>query len=196
MKILTLAISIILFSFTTIKDNPKDNLGIKGPLKFNKTSFELKWTDKPSNIYYIQEYLPKGENVNNFNQMLTVHLFDTDIKLKDAVSQKERELDERKKTDDVCNYNVTESPDGKEFIVDFLLGESKDDKMTIVEFNVYHYRQIELSKNHMAIAVYAYSKRSYGDDITKFLKTLNNNRIIHLNEMISIEKPIIQIEKK
>ena len=62
--------------------------------------------------------------------------------------------------DAVCNYQVAESPDGKEFIVDFLLGEGKDDKMTIVEFNIYHYRQIELAENHKELAVYAYSKRS------------------------------------
>lgn len=122
-----IALSTLLFSFTTITDNPVDRLGVKGPLEFNKINFKLAWSDKPNDNYYIQEYLPDGENLESFNQMLTIHLFDTDIKTKDAVGQKVRELTERKKTDDVCNYQVTESPDGKEFIVDFLLGESKDD---------------------------------------------------------------------
>ena len=186
--------SILLFAFTA--NNVTDYLSVAGPLKFNQTDFELKWSDKPNDNYYIQEYLPKGENLSDFNQMLTIHLFDTDIKLKDAVSQKVKELNKRKETDAVCNYQVTESPDGKEFIVDFLLGESKDDKMTIVEFNTYHYRQIELSKKHKAIAVYAYSKRSYGDDITDFLKTLKDDRNSHLNEMISLKKPAISLKEK
>jgi hypothetical protein len=196
MKIFTLALSIALLTFTTTNINPIDNLGVDGPLSFNNTSFELKWSDKPSDIYYIQEYLPSGEDLDNFNQMITIHLFDTDIKLKDAVDQKLSELNKRKETDSVCNYQVTESPDGKEFIIDFLLGESKEDKMTIVEFNVYHYRQIELDNNRNAIAVYAYSKRSYGDNITDFFKTLKEDRISHLNEMISIQKPIINIRKE
>lgn len=186
--------SILLFSFTG--DTVTDYLSVEGPLKFNQTDFELKWSDKPNDNYYIQEYLPQGENLNDFNQMLTIHLFDTDIKLKDAVSQKVKELDRRKETDAVCNYQVTESPDGKEFIVDFLLGESKDNKMTIVEFNIYYYRQIELSKKHKVIAVYAYSKRSYGDDITDFFKTLKDDRNSHLNEMISLKKPAISLKKK
>ena len=195
MKSLLIAFtSLLLCAFTG--DTVIDYLSVEGPLKFNETDFDLKWSDKPNDNYYIQEYLPKGENLNDFNQMLTIHLFDTDVKLKDAVNQKANELDKRKKTDDVCNYQVTESPDGKEFILDFLLSESKDDEMTIVEFNIYHYRQIELGKKHKAIAVYAYSKRSYGNGITDFFNTLGEDRNSLLNEMISTEKPIINIKEK
>jgi hypothetical protein len=193
-SLLIIFTSILLFSFTG--DTVTDYLSIKGPLKYNQTNFDLKWSDRPNDKYYIQEYLPKGESLNDFNQMITIHLFDTNIKLKEAVNQKAKELDKRKETDAVCNYQIIDSPDGKEFIVDFLISESKDDKMTIAEFNVYHYRQIELDKKHKAIAVYAYSKRSYGDDITGFLKTLKNERNIHLNEMISLKKPLIKLKQQ
>ena len=196
MKTILIAITTILFSFTTISDNPVDRIGVKGPLEFNQTNFKLVWTDHPNDNYYIQEYLPDGEKVESFNQMLTIHLFDTDIETKDAVGQKVKELTERKKTDAVCNYQVTESPDGKEFIVDFLLGESKNDKMTIVEFNVYRYKQIEISKKKKAIIVYAYSKRSYGDEITNFFKTLKADRTNYLNQMISADIPSVTIENK
>lgn len=196
MKTTLIALSTLFFSFTNITNNPVDRLGVKGPLEFNKTNFKLAWTDKPNDSYYIQEYLPDGEKLESFNQMLTLHLFDTDIKTKDAVEQKLKELTERKKTDAVCNYQVTESPDGKEFIVDFLLGESKDNKMTIVEFNVYHYKQIEITKKKKAIVVFAYSKRSYGDDITSFLKTLKDDRTNYLNQMISADIPNVTIENK
>lgn len=195
MKTILIALSILLFSFTT-SDNPVDRLGVKGPLEFNKINFKLAWTDKPNDIYYIQEYLPNGEKLESFTQMLTIHLFDTGIKTKDAVGQKVKELIERKKTDAVCNYQVSESPDGKEFIVDFLLGESKDDKMTIVEFNVYRYKQIEISKKKKAIIVFAYSKRSYGDDITNFFKTLKTDRTNYLNQMISADIPTVIIDSK
>jgi len=39
----------LLFSLTTINDNQIDRLGVKGPLEFDQTKFELSWTDKPSN---------------------------------------------------------------------------------------------------------------------------------------------------
>ena len=196
MKLSLIFISAICLSFTRIMDAPIDRLGVEGPLEFNKTSFKLAWTDNPKDNYYIQEYLPDGEKPESFNQMLTIHLFNTDIKTKDAVQQKVKELTERKKTDAICNYQITESPDGKEFMVDFLLGESKNDKMTTVEFNVYHYKQIEIGKKKKAIIVFAYSKRSYGDDITKFFNTLKNDRTDYLNAMISSDFPTVKIDDK
>lgn len=193
---LIVAFSTIFFSSNTIDNTPIDRLGVKGPLEFNKTNFNLAWTDHPNNNYYIQEYLPIGEKTDHFNQMLTIHLFDTDINVEEAVAQKVKELNIRKEKDAICNFQITESPDGKEFIVDFLLGESKENKMTIVEFNVYHYKQIEISKNKKALVVYAYSKRSYGDDITNFFKTLKDDRKICLNQMISSDIPTLSIKTK
>ena len=180
-------------SFTTFNNEPVDRIGVKGPLTFNQISFTLAWTDKPNDTYFIQEYLPKDEKVESFNQMLTLHLFDKDIKLKNAVNQKVQELENRKKTDPVCNYQVTEGPGGKEFMVDFLLGESKGDKMTIIEFNIYHYKQVDLSDKKKGILVYAYSKRAYGDDITPFLKTLRKDRTNLLNVMIGSEMPTVKL---
>ncbi|MBT33923.1 MAG: hypothetical protein CMO01_30030 [Thalassobius sp.] len=194
MKSILIALSTLFFlSFSG--DDVKDYLSVKGPLNFNKTDFVLKWSDIPNEHYYIQEYLPEDETPEHFNQMLTIHLFDSKLKLKDAVNQKVKELNNRKKSDPICNYQVTESPDGKEFIVDFLLGESKNNEMTTVEFNVYHYRQIELSKKRKGIVILAYSERSYGNDITDFLKSLKVKRNAHLNEMISKDKPTIKLQE-
>ncbi len=193
MKTTLVALATLLFSMTTVTENPIDRLGVKGPLVFNKTNFNLSWTDKPNENYFIQEYLPEGEKADSFNQMLTIHFFNTDVSTKEAVAQKIKELIVRKKTDAVCNYEVNESPDGKEFIIDFLLGESKNDRMTIVEFNVYRYKQIEISNNRKAVVVYAYSKRSYGHGITEFFKTLKQDRINFLNQMISADLPSLTI---
>ena len=194
MKTLIISLSLFLLSFTIFTDTTVDRLGVKGPLEFNAVNFNLVYSDKPSDTYYIQEYLPEGEKLESFTQMMTIHLFVTDIKTKDAVQQKIKELNKRKKTDAVCNYEVTESPDGKEFMLDFLMGESKNDEMTIVEFNVYRYKQIEISNNKKAIIVYAYTKRSYGEDITDFFKTLGDDRTNYLNQMISAEIPTVKIE--
>lgn len=193
MKKCLLILTIILTSFTTSNIEPVDRLGVKGPLVFNKTSFGLAWTDKPNDTYYIQEYLPKDEKPERFNQMLTLHLFDKDIKVKTAVKQKVQELESRKKTDPTCQYQVTENPDGKEFMVDFLLGESKGDKMTIIEFNIYYYKQVDLGDKKKGILIYAYTKRAYGDDITSFLKNLGKDRASLLDAMIGAEKPIVKL---
>jgi hypothetical protein len=196
MKAILITLSTIFLSLIVNSDKPIDRIGVKGPLVFDKTNFNLVWSDKPSEIYYIQEYLPDGEKLESFSQMMTIHLFETDLKTSDAVEQKVKELTERKKTDPICNYQVTKSPDGKEFIVDFLLGESKDNKMTIVEFNIYRYKQIETSKNKEGIIVYAFSKRSYGEDISSFFKTLKVDRDNYLNQMISTDIPTVKLNRK
>lgn len=193
MKKLIIVLSVVFMSFTSVSDKPIDRIGVKGPLKFNKTTFELIWTDKPNEKYYIQEYLPNNEKLESFNQMLTIHLFETDVKPDNAVDQKIKELNERKKKDKICNFQVTQSPDGEEFIVDFLLSESKGNDLTVVEFNAYRYKQIEISKNKKGIIVYAYSKRGYGDKITNFFSTLKEDRTNYLNELIMTEIPTIKI---
>ncbi|WP_353334136.1 hypothetical protein [Bacteroides sedimenti] len=194
-KLLT-TLFVFFLSLASMAQNPVNRLGIKENLEFNKMDYKLSWSAKPNENYLIQEYLPKGENFESFNQMLTIHLFITDINAEGAVNQKVNELIARRKTDPICNYQVTKSPDGKEYLVDFLLSESKDSMLTVVEFNLYRYKQIEIPKRGKALFVYAYSKRGYGNDITAFFKALDNDRISYLKEMISTNIPNVTIENK
>jgi len=196
MKWYLLILAVSSMGFTNLSKDPTDRIGVKGPLIFNKVTFSLSWTDKPNATYYIQEYLPKGEKVDQFNQLLTIHLFDKDIKIEDAVQQKVKELTVRKTTDPACNYQVSKSPNGKEYIVDFILSESQGDKMSIVEFNIYRYKQVDLGTGKKGILVYAYSKRAYGDDITAFLKNLKTYRPPLLNAMSVSEMPKVKIADK
>lgn len=196
MKKSLLVLATALVSFTKFGAEPVDRIGVKGPLTFNKATFKLAWTSKPSDNYYIQEYLPNSETSDHFNQMLSIFLLVADIKTNDAVQQKIKELNERKKTDPTCNYIVNQSPDGKEYMVDFVLGENKNDKMDVEEFNIYRYKQIDLGDKGKALLVYAYSKRAYGNDITPFLKNLKPDRINLLNIMSASEIPTITIVDK
>ena len=193
MKIIFLAISSLLISFMSVSDDITDRIGVKGPLEFNGLSFNLAWSDQPRDNYYIQEYLPLGEKVESFEQMMTIHLFVTDMSVNEAVQQKGKELSSRKKSDPLCNYQITESPDGKEYMVDFILSESKGEEMTIAEFNVYRYKETDLGNNQKALMVYSYSKRSYGDGITPFLKNLKDEKINYLNEMALTSIPEVII---
>ena len=176
-------------------DAVKDWLGISGPLRFGNTSFSLAWSDKPNEIYYVQEYLPKGESVDHFNQLLTVNLFNKPVGIDDAAHQKVAELNERKKTDANCNYAVNKSKDGKEYMIDFLLSEGAGDA-AIVEFNIYRYKQIETEDHNAALMVYAFSKRSYGSNITAFLTNLKTERPSLLQMMTAAQMPPVNITDK
>lgn len=193
--LLALSIAFCSLSFSGVINAPIERLGVKGPLTFNKINFNLSWSDKPNETYFIQEYLPAGEKTENFIQLLTLHLFNKDIPLKNAVDQKVQELNNRKLTDAVCNYAITQKAGGSEYMVDFILSESVGNKKTIAEFNIYRYKQVQLGTKK-GILVYAYSKRSYGNDITGFLKKLKADRATMLNTMATTEIPTVTINEK
>jgi len=196
MKKYLLILLTTLTSFTNLSDEPTDRIGVPGPLTFNKTVFNLSWTSKPTDNYYIQEYLPKGENPDRFTQMLSIFLLAGDTKLQDVVQQKIKELDTRKKTDPTCNYIINQKPDKTEYLLDFLLGENTNDKTGVEEFNVYRYKQVDLGDKGKGILVYAYSKRAYGDAITPFLKNLKTDRTTFVNAMSSAAMPAVKINGK
>lgn len=193
MKKSLIILSTLLLSFTVGNDPVIERLGVTGPLTFNKTEFKLAWTSKPTDNYYIQEYLPDGESAETFTQMLSIFLLDDKTDAKEAVAHKVAELKERQKTDGVCKFMVLDSPDGKETTIDFLVGVSENDRMTVVEFNIYRYKQIELDKGRKALLIYAYSKRAYGDQIKPFFAALKADRTAHLKEMTALELPSIKL---
>lgn len=184
--------SLFLITFSTIKSQTTERIGLKGPINFNNTEFNLAWSQKPNASYYVQEYLPKKETLEKFNELITVNVFVLDVSVEQAIQQKTRELTKRKETDKVCNFSVINSPDGKESILDCLLSSEKNGELEIVEFIIYRYKQIELENHKKALLIYSYSKRSYGENITKFLKNLGNDREDLLNKMISKEMPEIK----
>jgi hypothetical protein len=196
MKKYLLLLSLALVSFTQQPSKPVDKIGVKGPLSFNKTVFHLAWVRQPTATYYVQEYLPAGETVENFKQMMTIDLLDQNIPVITAVQQKVKDLTARKSTDPTCNYQVNESPDGKEYLVDCLLSESKNNQVAIAEFIIYHYRQVELGDGRKGIVLYSYSRRAYGEAITAFYKALPAERPALLNTMISTEIPAVTLTAK
>lgn len=170
-----------------------DRIGLAGPLTFGKTAFELAWSNQPSYQYYVQKYLPKGETLEDFSQQLAIHLVITNAKPEAAVQEQIRYLDERQDSfDPVVNYAVSKSPDG-EYMLDFLVSEIEDDCLTLVEFNIYRYKQIRLSNNQPALIIYTYSARSYDDQIIPFLESLVSERVGYLNQMILSEIPSVEI---
>jgi hypothetical protein len=187
--------SLLLIIFSTAKSQTIERIGLKGPIEFNKTEFKLAWSQKPNANYYVQEYLPKNETVERFNELITVNVFVLDVTVEKAIQQKVNELTKRKEIDKVCNFSVINSPDGTESILDCLLSSGNDEKLDVVEFIIYRYKQIELENHKKALLIYSYSKRSYDENIIKFLNGLSSERESLLNVMISAEMPKISIKE-
>jgi hypothetical protein len=190
MKLLSLFCLPILFSSFASAQNPiVERLGVGGPLTFNGASFCLISTEQPNGDFYVQNYLPKNEKIESYGQMLVINVFISSLSSGMAAVLKASDLEQRMKTDSVCNYQISKSPDGNEVLVDYLTSESKDGKLSYVEFNMYRYKDIEVDGGKKAVLLYAYSKRKYGADISPFLETLKRDRKLYMKQMTLASVP-------
>ncbi|RZJ89425.1 MAG: hypothetical protein EOO60_10030 [Hymenobacter sp.] len=185
--------AILLMAFASNSAAPTDRLGVAGPLTFGGTTYSLAWATKPSATYYVQEYLPKGEKSADFKQMLALHLISEGTDVQRVAGLKVKELEARKQSDVICNYQVMTSPDNKEIILDFLLSQNMEGSQGIAEFNVYRYKQVALGAGKTGTLLYAYSKRAYGSGIDNFLKTLKPARTEAIAAMAAAKMPAVKI---
>lgn len=193
-KITVLILTMVLMSINAFcSDKPIDYIGVKGPLQFNDTNFYLAWSNTQSDYFFFQEYIPKNETLEKYNQMMLIQVTVKDYPLENFLAQFLKRLDKRKESDKVCNYNIISSPDKSEYIIDFLISEGDSETIHAAEFNVYKYSTITLSPDKSAIILYGYSSRAYGDNITPFLQALKNERTARINEMISVKLPPVKI---
>ncbi len=96
---------------------------VGNPLKYCGEKYYLSWSANPQENYFIQEYLPKGETLAQYNQMFTVSVIFGDWTPSDAIQAKIAELDKRKNTDPMTNYIVVEN-DG-DYILEFIVSDTK-----------------------------------------------------------------------
>lgn len=195
MKLLLLSfIALILPSHAPEK--PVERLGIAGPLRFQQTAFNLAFSSHPTASFYLQEYLPKGETMDHFTRLLTVRVTNQNTDVKQLVNEKITELEARKKTDVMCNYQVMANDKSQEVIVDFIVSDKINDPQAIVEFSIYRYRQIALGATRRAVLIYAYSQRSYGSAVNAYLKALPQTRRAALDALAKTPLPVVKINGK
>jgi hypothetical protein len=168
--------------------------GTSETITFNNLDYKFSWSSHPNAVSYKHEYIPNGNSAEHFEDMLMLDFIQGDLKLKDVVQTQVNNILERKKTDAVCNYDLVESPDGKEFILDFLMSTSKNDKVNLIEWNAYHYKNYTDNARHMGVVLFAVSHRAYDNDVTPFLKSLSEYREVNRNELIKFSIPEIQIK--
>lgn len=143
------------------------------PIKYCGTEFSLVWSTHPQENYYLQEYLPKGESLDHYNQMFTVSVIFWDRTPREEIQAKIAELEQRKKTDSVTNYLVVEN--NGEYILEFIVSDSNNGKLNTVEVDVHYYKQMTINGRNASVLSF-YSCRAYGDDIMAFIKSIPDKR--------------------
>lgn len=178
----------LILSLNLSAQNLKNYFSIS-EISLSNTVYKLAWSSHPNSFYYKHEYLSVGEKPESFKTMVMLEAIIKDLPIEKVVRLKESELQERKKTDKVCNYQITTNSKTGEYMIDFLMSSGD-----IVEWNAYRYKKIVDSKGNPTILLFALSKRGYGNDITTFLTGLRSSRIDWINLIWNYKLPTINFK--
>jgi chromate transport protein ChrA len=107
------------------------------------------------------------------------------------VRQKVESVQQREKKDKFAKVNVTESPDGKEFIVDYFISEAPENGDSYIEYNIYRFKNME-NGGQKSFLIMSYAKRMYGD-LKSATKALAKQRDHLMTTMIEYKIPKIKI---
>lgn len=168
-----------------------DRLSVSGPIEYDAVEYYLCWSKQQSKTLTIQQFLPKDETIEEFNQLLNFSYFNKDIDLELAVRQKVESIQNLEKKDKYVKVNVTESPDGKEFIVDYSVSGTTDKEDSFIEYNIYRFKKYD-SKENKPLLILSYSKRIYGD-LKSAYKNLYRERDHLMTAIIEYKIPEITI---
>ena len=193
--IITVAFASFISAVVNGQTNSKmtDYLHVPGPVTFNNVSYNLSWTSHPSDNFYKQEYIQKGDNADRFKTMILLDVTTGNLAIKDIVAMKMEELKKMKLSNPMVNYETFDNPKRGEYMIDFLLSANSADgkRVDIVERNVYRYKTVTGKSGKKAVVLFGVSTRSYGNDIDKFLILLKSTKKDLVNAVAKFEIPAI-----
>ncbi|HEY9001981.1 MAG TPA: hypothetical protein VIM89_11560 [Mucilaginibacter sp.] len=182
-------------SFTYKNDQEVRNYySIPEILTFGNVQYKLMASYHPNDMYYKQEYIPAGESIDHFNRMIFIDIAIVDATPREMLDIKANELQDRKKTDPIVNYEILENKDKAECMLDFILSDGAGNKTTVVERNVYRYKSYSDKSGHRGVLLFSISQRGYDKDIPSFLKNLKTTRVDDLNKVGQYNLPDIGIK--
>ena len=166
-------------------------LSFPNPIEYDGTEFYIIQSKQRSKTLFQEQYIPKDENLRDFNQLLDFSFFNKEIEIELAVRQKVESVQQREKKDKFAKVNVTESPDGKEFIVDYFISEAPENGDSYIEYNIYRFKNME-NGGQKSFLIMSYAKRMYGD-LKSAAKALAKHRDHLMATMIEYKIPEIKV---
>ena len=160
-----------------------DRLGVPGPIDFEGDAYRLAWSAEPSPNYIKQEYLPAGQTVDRYEQMILVETV-AGVAVTDAVRAQVEMLNKRKPSDPLVNMDLIENKATGEALLDFIVSAKDANGEYIVEWNAYRYAR----HGDSGIMLFGISRRAYGNEAAKALLTelrgLRPGRIRSLTQIV------------
>ena len=190
-KKIFLALFITSVSFLNAQETATSILSFPNPLEYDGAEFYLTQSKQRSKTLFQEQYIPKDENLRDFTQLLDFSFFNKEIEIELAVRQKVESVQQREKKDKFAKVNVTESPDGKEFIVDYFISEAPENGDSYIEYNIYRFKNME-NGSQKSFLIMSYAKRMYGD-LKSSAKALAKQRDHLMATMIEYKIPEIKV---
>jgi len=167
-----------------------DMLGVPGPISFQERDYVLSWTSRPTPDYIKQEYVPQGQTVEAYSEMILIETVVGAITPIQAAALQVQSLDARKGTDPVVNHQIMQNEASGEVLLDFVVSDLSADPV-VVEWNAYRYAALPGSEGVM---LYAVSRRGYGQDgATQFMSGLGALRSEAISALTAQPLPEISI---
>ena len=168
-----------------------ERLSLPNSIELNGAEFFLAWSKQNSKTLTVEQFLPRDEKIESFEQLLNFSYFNKDIELEDAVRAKVESVQKAGENDKFASVNVTESPDGKEFIVDYTLSVPESKVGAYLEYNIYRFKKYESETKPLLIL--SYTKRIYSEDIKGSSKALSRQRNTLMTILIEYKIPEIKV---
>jgi len=181
---------VLIGSLTFVKAQETDLLSIPNPVEYDGTEFFLARAKQRSKTLFQQQYIPKDEQLEKFNQIIDFSFFNKEIEMELAIRQKVESVQSRK-DDKFAKVNVTESPDGTEYIVDFYISEVPEKGDSFIEYDIYRFKKFD-NGTQKSFLMLNYAKRIYGD-LKSAAKLLAKQRDQLMTGMIEYKIPEIKV---
>lgn len=184
-------------SLNGFSQTPVNYLNTPAELVFSNTSFNLVWSSHPNTAYYKQEYIPKGETLNKFTNMILLEVLVGKATIKDAIAGKIAELQQMKSSNPYVSYDSSYNAAKEEYILDFVLTANTPDGkgITIAERNVYRYKKYSGKNGETGILLLGVSKRSYGAEAAKFVSGVSAKKQELVNKVQQFDIPVVTVKK-
>lgn len=171
-----------------------DYFHLPGPINYNQQDYQLSWSSHPSENYYKHEYLPKGENMEKYKSMLLVELVLGNMTAQAVSKAKADDMEHRKATDPMANYQLSENKATGEFLLGLRMSQGNGDSTTIVEWNVYRYKDFNDGAGHKGVQLFGLSKRGYATDYQQFMNDIQTNGKKYVSELMGMPLPAIKLD--
>ena len=189
----------IFFAFGALNSNcpqTQNLLGVKGPIFFEKTRYNLSWSSHPSATYYKHEYLAKGVNPDRYTEMFMIEfLADELASPKNMAVEKISSTNDRKKIDPYAfAEGLKQDKTENDVLINFIQSDANGKAAGIVEWNTYRYIKITTKEGKKGLLLLAISRRGYGKSIPTFLSKIKSQKSSTAAALAKFKLPEISLK--